>query len=506
VPEGLGLEPAHFGSAQNGKIWRAIQELRSEGAPVDLVTVFEKLRGKVPASYLAALSQEVPRIDPANVRHYASTVKRAALCRESLATLQKAVRDLKSGGRSPGNVFAEVAAAAAFALRAHRRAAPKTESLAELQGKVIPPPRWTVPGLVPEGITNLAGRPKAGKSLAALDVALAVALGGKTLGRLDTVRGDVLYLALEISEGGLQELVRRYLEPEGIPWPAAFHYATAWKPLDQGGIGELEAWLAERPAARLVVVDTLAKIRRQPRARGNAYVEDYAELGALQSLALKHQVALLLVTHTSKRNLRDLEDPADAITASTAITAVADVNLVLTRVDAGRASARLIASGRRIPRQDLALDFDPSTLAWTILGDAEEYQKSEARQEIVELLREAERAMTPREIAQALGKKEAAVKNLLHKLCREGVLTKPSYGSYCVAKSGDSDDSGDSGDSGDWGDSRQALEVAALPSSRELAGLDRARVTGDSGGDSCGDSSEPANWPGVHLGVEEESL
>ena len=54
---------------------------------------------------------------------------------------------------------------------------------ADLQGMEFPPINWVVPGVLPEGLTILAGKPKLGKSWLALDMALAVAGGGSVLGR-----------------------------------------------------------------------------------------------------------------------------------------------------------------------------------------------------------------------------------------------------------------------------------------------------------------------------------
>ena len=61
---------------------------------------------------------------------------------------------------------------------------PKLESLlksaAVLRTKTFVPLRWIVPQYLPEGLTILGGKPKIGKSWQALDMATAVASGGKT--------------------------------------------------------------------------------------------------------------------------------------------------------------------------------------------------------------------------------------------------------------------------------------------------------------------------------------
>lgn len=59
-----------------------------------------------------------------------------------------------------------------------------------------PNPTWIVPNLIPSGMTLLAGRPKAGKSWIALQIAREVSSGGEMFGE-KMEQGKVLYLALE---------------------------------------------------------------------------------------------------------------------------------------------------------------------------------------------------------------------------------------------------------------------------------------------------------------------
>jgi hypothetical protein len=70
-----------------------------------------------------------------------------------------------------------------------------------------PTPQFLVPGLIVEGLTLLAGRPKIGKSWLALACAVAVATGGEFLGRKAT-QGEVLYLALEDSPRRIKKRLR----------------------------------------------------------------------------------------------------------------------------------------------------------------------------------------------------------------------------------------------------------------------------------------------------------
>jgi RecA-family ATPase len=57
----------------------------------------------------------------------------------------------------------------------------------ELCEKFIPPMKWIAKDFLAEGTTLLSARPKAGKSLLALQLAIAVAKGEPFLGRYQTV-------------------------------------------------------------------------------------------------------------------------------------------------------------------------------------------------------------------------------------------------------------------------------------------------------------------------------
>lgn len=65
---------------------------------------------------------------------------------------------------------------------AEKNGGPKTFTAASLMALELPEIRWAVPGILPEGITLLAGKPKLGKSWFAFGLAIATASGGVALG------------------------------------------------------------------------------------------------------------------------------------------------------------------------------------------------------------------------------------------------------------------------------------------------------------------------------------
>jgi AAA domain len=290
---------------------------------------------------------------------------------------------------------------------------PETVSAADLMAADLPPVRWVVPGVLPEGVTLLAGKPKLGKSWLALGICVAVASGGVALGTRKVERGEVLYLALEDNRRRLQKRLGKMLSG---PAPDGLEMATAWPKLDEGGVEALSAWLGERPDSRLVAVDTLAKTR--PRTRGqNVYQEDYAALEELLPLAAEHGVAVVVVHHTRKMAAAD---PLDEISGSTGLTGGVDGVLVLKR-DRGKADAVLHVDGRDIEEPaEYALTWDAETAGWTIAGDAEEYRMSEERKAILGVLTEAEEFLSPGEVADILDKPRNTVKQRLWRMAQDG--------------------------------------------------------------------------------------
>ncbi len=94
---------------------------------------------------------------------------------------------------------------------------PKGWTASELLAAVFPDPKYVIPGIVPEGLSIVAGPPKVGKSWLAMNAAVAVGSGGKAFGRLPVEQGHVLYLALEDPGRRLQKRLRQVMAEGPTP-------------------------------------------------------------------------------------------------------------------------------------------------------------------------------------------------------------------------------------------------------------------------------------------------
>jgi AAA domain len=312
----------------------------------------------------------------------------------------------------------------------HRRknAPPPTMSAADLMQLELPEAKWAVPGVLPEGVTILAGKPKIGKSWLGLGLGIAVGAGGRALGQIAVEAGDALYMGLEDNLRRLQKRMGKMLAGSDEA-PRRLEVVTEWPQLDEGGVEALDAWLDKKPDARLVVVDTLKKIRPREAGSRSVYDLDYEALEPLVPLASGRGVAILVVHH-----LRKLEagDPLDMISGSTGLTGGVDGAIVLKR-DRGKQDATLVVDGRDIEEPaELALRWDAEIASWSLMGDAEEYRQSEERRRIIELLQCMEEPMWPKEIAEALEKNRSTTRVLLANMKQDGQVEDTGQG-YVVA-------------------------------------------------------------------------
>lgn len=310
----------------------------------------------------------------------------------------------------------------------NREKTPTMYSGAELLTMQLPEPKWAIEGILPEGLSILGGKPKMGKSWLALGLSVAVATGGRVLDRIQVEKGDVLYLGLEDNPRRLQNRLNKVIAGDITTKLDNITLSTEWPRLDGSCLTMLRGWLATHPSARLIVIDTLARIKPRRRgSNGSSYDEDYTSIEGLQQLANECGVAILVITHLRKM---EAADPLDTLNATLGLSGAADAILILKR-ERGQHDATLFVSGRDVEEQELALSFDKSSATWSVLGEADEYRQSEARREIIDILRKSVVPLPPKEVADILGKNYSAVKKLMWEMGNEGALHTQS-GKYAA--------------------------------------------------------------------------
>jgi AAA domain/IclR helix-turn-helix domain len=307
------------------------------------------------------------------------------------------------------------------------------EALATMKFEPI---KYVVPGIIVEGLTLLAGKPKIGKSWLLLDAAIAVASGDYTLGHscitkdgiplggIQCPEGDVLYCALEDNLRRLQSRMQKLL-PQGQAWPKRLTFMTEIPRLGDGGLNAIWTWITQADKPRLVIIDTLAMVKQPTKRNQTAYEADYDSVLELRKMAAECKVAIIIVHHLRKA---EADDAFDTVSGTLGLTGAPDSVLVLARDSSG--GIVLHGKGRDLEEFEKAMEFDRESCTWRITGDASDVQRSTERGNVLRVIAEADEPVGANEIAAEIGTKPSKVRFLLHKLKKEGAIARVGFGKY----------------------------------------------------------------------------
>ena len=231
-----------------------------------------------------------------------------------------------------------------------------TVTMQELYEKVYQSRPPVIDGLLYSGTYLFAGAPKVGKSFFMAQLAYHISTGEK-LWEYEVHPGTVLYLALEDDYQRLQERMYRMFGVEGTD---KLHFAVYAKQLGNGLDEQLERFVQEHPDTKLIIIDTLQKIRELG-GEAYSYADDYQIVGRLKQFADKQGVCLLVVHHTRKT---PAGDKFEMISGTTGLLGCADGAFVLQKEKRTDNTAILDVVGRDQPDQKIYLVRDEERLIW----------------------------------------------------------------------------------------------------------------------------------------------
>jgi len=427
------IGPQDFYRSAHRRIYQTILDIDQRVEPLDLVTLtfllkerwqLEEVGGAV---FLAGLTEQVGTA--AHAEHYARIVHDKAVLRRLISIFQEITGAANASGANSKDIL--LYANSLLEDISRKNGQPRCTGLcaitaADLNLREFTPPRWAVPDLFPSGLSILAGKPKSGKSWLALGMAVSVTTGGMALGKIKVEPGAALYLALEDGLSRLKTRLEKII-PIG-PFPKDLHFLTAkdFPPLVKGGLEALDLWLSERPEVRFVVIDTLARVKPQRGRNADAYDHDSAIIATLQGIAIKHDLALLVVHHTRKA---DSSDFLECVSGTFGLTGAADCIAVLSRQSRQAADATLKITGRDVPDLEKALKFHADLGSWELLGEADDFAMGQERQDLLSFLKEVG-PKTPAQLSKLIGKSRESIKMLLFRMRESGLVKANSRGEY----------------------------------------------------------------------------
>lgn len=297
-----------FFSADHRDIFGAVLALYARGETADAVTVRAelngrgaKLRNNAGPAYLVDLLQAAP--NPASAPKYAAAVADLADQRRAISVAQDVIRAAQEGGEWRPAVRGLLGSLEGTDPPPRRRRL-EVLDVAEVAARVesAGPPSWLVEPLMPAGSYGVIGaEDKAGKTFAALDLAVSVLTATPWLGRFPCpFPGSVLAF---LGEGGERAMLRRLLAIVGdrggdLRDLAGLRMCFAVPQLlDRSQLAEVEAEI-EATAPRLVILDPLYLAAAG--AKGSDLYGMGEVLGAVQTLTQSAGCSLVVVTHWNK--------------------------------------------------------------------------------------------------------------------------------------------------------------------------------------------------------------
>ena len=184
-------------------------------------------------------------------------------------------------------------------------------------------------------------------------------------------KDTVLYLALEDDYARLQKRLSRMF---GMESSENFYFATQSKNLNEGLEEQLKQFVKEHTDARLIIIDTLQKVREVGGDKFS-YASDYEIVTKLKAFSDEYGICLLVVHHTRKM---ESSDSFDMISGTNGLLGAADGAFVMQKEKRTDNKAVLEVAGRDQQDQRLLLDFDREQCVWKLTKAETELWKEPA--------------------------------------------------------------------------------------------------------------------------------
>lgn len=242
-----------------------------------------------------------------------------------------------------------------------------TISLSELYDTVYKSRMPIIDGLLYTGAYILAGAPKIGKSFLVAQIAYHVSTG-QALWGYDVKKGSVLYLALEDDYQRLQERMSRMFGVEAI---SDLFFAVCANQIGRGLENQLKYFITEYPNTKLIIVDTLQKVRENA-SDAYSYAGDYDIISKLKEFGDRYGICVLIVHHTRKQ---PSGDSFEMISGTTGLLGCADGAFLMQKEKRTDDQATLDVVGRDQPDQRIYLSRDKEHLVWCFERADKEFHK-----------------------------------------------------------------------------------------------------------------------------------
>jgi len=279
----------------------------------------------------------------------------------------------------------------------------------ELLQTEMPEIQWTVNEIMPSGFIWFAGSPKIGKSYFTLQMLIAIASrDGKFLGR-KVKHGRVLYISFEDNARRLKKRLRELGAPDILD---NFEIEIAWRPLNKGGLEDLE----KRLKSRKYVICVLDPYNRAFRIKSSNDTDEITRcLSPLHTMTQSGELTIEFLDHHHKHN-QFSGDVIEDISGSVSKGGIADTIWALNR-KRGQKDATLDIASRDTDIDQIKLTSENKI--WREIGNI---KPNTIQSEIIDYMKMSAEDNFIMEIANALGKDKSVISREMSELANKGLV------------------------------------------------------------------------------------
>ena len=312
---------------------------------------------------------------------------------------------------------------------------PTVITYAELLAMDAPEPEMLIQGIVPlRGASLLVGPPKSGKTLLAMQMAIAVASGVPLFSKYEILRPGPALL-VEQDDPAASASVKSILlhSPEARK---DLHLPFHLVPRVEFDFGDqFVEWLGgeiERKGLRLCILDSYTALRGARSRGGDIVKQEQSDLSQMDGLAKRTDTAILILHYNSKGSAS--LDWSQQSAGTYAMTAATEAQISISRfsdLDTA-ASERLVrVRGRHSEDLEMLLRFQKETLNFGHVMEGAAAALFPMIQQLQTAFGEA--AFGIKTLSHETGVSRATAQRQIDRLLRSGAITRRSYGEYVLA-------------------------------------------------------------------------
>ncbi|HKD07678.1 MAG TPA: AAA family ATPase [Bryobacteraceae bacterium] len=307
---------------------------------------------------------------------------------------------------------------------------PEVISLPRLMEMNVPKPEMLIEGILPlRGATLLVGMPKSGKTIFAMQAALAVASGSAFLDYYKILKPGPSLL-LEQDDPGATASMKDIANRSRVKTAETEFWLVPRVKYSFGPefLGWLESEIRGRQL-KLCVLDSYTALRRARGGGGDIVKEEQEDLNRLNELAMRTDSAILILHHNSKGSAA--LDWSQQAAGTFAMAAATEAQIFISRFQEMESAApeRLVRARARHGRDvEAVLRFREETLDYEHIfasGAAPLYPLIQQLQVAFE-----DRHFSPKGFCQETGVSRSTAHRHINLLFRAGVLIRRGYGEY----------------------------------------------------------------------------